>query len=105
MPPKWSATLEIEWRGEGLRGQVVAVGPGTYPNVHSRFHKDGKEVRTVRKLKAFRPTEVKVGDIVELGGAEIGGYLWQHVYIDGKDHIVCREQDVCGIIDAVQHGS
>ena len=97
LPIEFSSTLEVVWSGETVRGLVIAVGPGCYPNRHSRFQKDGKEQRTVRSSKQFRPTEVKVGDVVELGGKEIGGYLWTHVFVNGEDCIICREQDVCGI--------
>jgi co-chaperonin GroES (HSP10) len=51
----------------------------------------------VRQLKAFRPCDVQVGDIVHLGGMEIGGYLWPHIMINGEDMIIASEQDVCGI--------
>ena len=97
LKPRWSTIIDTSWHGETLRGTVVAVGPGCWPNRHSRTKKDGKEVRTVRKSAVFRPTEVKVGDTVELGGMEIGGYLWQSVLIDGVKHVICREQDVAAV--------
>ena len=97
-PPQWSPLLEIAWRGEATRGTVVAVGPGCYPNIHERGNKDGKPYRKVRQSRQFRKTEVNVGDTVELGGTEIGGYLWTHCNIGGEDHIICREQDVCGVV-------
>lgn len=97
LDPKWSPLIAIAYNGEALRGRVVATGPGCFPNVHARGKRDGKDYHSIRQSKIFRPTEVKVGDIVELGGAEIGGYLWTHVSINGEDHILCREQDVCGI--------
>ena len=97
LPPDLSQTISADWNGEAVRGEVIAAGRGTYPRVHERGTKDGKPYRTVRDSKAFRPCDVKVGDIVHLGGMEIGGYLWPHVIIDGQDHILCSEQDVCGI--------
>jgi co-chaperonin GroES (HSP10) len=97
LPPALSQTIAADWNGEAVRGQVIAIGPGTHPRVHSKGIKDGKPYRTVRDLKAFRPCDVKVGDIVHLGGMEIGGYLWPHILIDGEDHILCSEQDVCGV--------
>lgn len=99
LPVELSETLIAEWRGEVVRGQVVAVGPGVYPNVHQKSKRDGRDVRTVRPLKAFRPTDVKVGDIVDIGGMEIGGYLFTHVQIEGVDHVICREQDVTWVSD------
>lgn len=97
MPPALSQTIAADWNGEPVRGKVVAVGPGKWPNIHTRFHKDGKEVRTVRKATHFRPTEVKIGDVVQLGGMSLGGYLWNHIMVDGEDHIICMEADVCGV--------
>ena len=97
LPPALSQTIAADWNGEAVRGQVIAIGPGTHPRIHEKGVKDGKPWRTVRDLKAFRPCDVKVGDIVQLGGMEIGGYLWPHIMINGEDHIICSEQDVCGI--------
>lgn len=97
LPPALSQTLATNWNGEAVRGQVIATGPGTHPNIYEKGTQDGKPYRRVRQLKAFRPCDVKVGDIVQLGGMEIGGYLWPHVLINGEDHILCSEQDVCGV--------
>ena len=57
-------------------GKIVAVGPGK--------HEDGKLV----------PMNVKKGDRVlysKYGGTEIK--------IDGKDHLIMREDDILGIVD------
>ena len=57
-------------------GKIVAVGPGK--------HEDGKLV----------PMNVKKGDRVlysKYGGTEIK--------IDGKDHLIMREDDILGVID------
>lgn len=97
LPPALSQTIAADWNGEAVRGQVIAAGPGTYPRIHAQGVKDGKPWRTVRELKAFRANDCKPGDIVQLGGMEIGGYLWPHVFIDGIDHILISEQDVCFI--------
>ena len=97
LPPALSQTIAANWNGEAVRGRVVAAGPGTYPNIHEKGIKDGKPWRRVRQLSAFRPNDVTVGDVVQLGGMEIGGYLWPHILIDGIDHILVSEQDVAGI--------
>lgn len=99
LPPSLSQTIATNWNGEAVRGRVVAVGPGTYPRIHAKGTKDGKPWRTVRELKSFRPNACRIGDVVLLGGMEIGGYLWPHILIDGIDHILVSEQDVCGIED------
>jgi co-chaperonin GroES (HSP10) len=97
LPPSLSQTIAADWNGEAVRGKVIATGPGTHPRIHEKGTKDGKPYRRVRELKAFRPCDVKVGDIVQLGGMEIGGYLWPHIMVNGEDCILCSEQDVCGI--------
>ena len=98
----FSDTLEVDWRGKAVRGRVVAVGRGRYPNIHrrgTRPDKDGKpkDWRTVHESKHFRPTEVKVGDVVELGGLENQGYAFATVMIDGVECVECTEQDVCAV--------
>jgi co-chaperonin GroES (HSP10) len=47
--------------------------------------------------KAFRPCDVKVGDIVHLAGLEIGGYLHTTIRWGHKTVVVCREEDIAGI--------
>ncbi len=93
--PLWlSDTINADWSGEVVRGVVIAAGPGCYPNIHRRGFKDGKPYRTVRQSSVFRPTEVRIGDIVQLGGMEIGGYLWPKVWAEGEWCVICREEDV-----------
>jgi hypothetical protein len=104
LPPRLSQTIEANWNGEVVRGKVIAAGPGKYPNLHTRGFKPGKDgkseqFRTVKKSKVFVPTEVKPGEIVNVGGMDIGGYLWKHVMVDGKDCVWVMEADVCFIED------
>jgi chaperonin GroES len=59
------------------QGKVIAVGPGK--------REDGKVL----------PLDVKAGDTVlfaKYGGAEIE--------LDGEDHLILREDDVLGIVEA-----
>ncbi len=94
-PLNWqpSKILAVVSHAKPLRGIVTAVGPGCYP---WRYNAD----RSKRwASKAFRPTQVKVGDTVELGGLEIGGYSFPQVVIGGETHIICREEDVTGICE------
>lgn len=97
LPLPLGRRIQADWAGEPVRGRVIAAGPGCYPNIHARGTKDGKPWRTVRQSRAFRPTEVKIGDVVSLGGMEIGGYLWPKVWADGDWCVICREQDVAVI--------
>ncbi len=79
-----------------LRGIVRAIGPGCYPKLY-----DGPKGRRSKSWlsKAFRPCDVKVGDTVELGGVEIGGYLFQSVRWGDKDCIICQEADIALILE------
>lgn len=79
-----------------VRGKVLAVGKG----IHPKRYNGRKGVRTKSwDSKAFRPCDVKVGDVVELGGFEIGGYLNQMVRWGDKEVVVCREEDVAIIVE------
>jgi hypothetical protein len=99
LPPHLSQTIHADWNGEAVRGEVIAAGPGTHPLIHERGTRDGKPYHHTRESSAFRPCDVKVGDLVHLGGMELGGYLWPHLHVNGIDCILVSEQDVCGIED------
>ncbi len=94
LPLSLSERIAADWHGETVIGRVIAAGPGCYPYLHSRGVKDGKPWRSVRQSTHFRATEVQVGDIVHLGGMEIGGYLFPKVWAEGDWCAICREQDV-----------
>lgn len=83
-----------------VRGIVKAVGPGHYP---LRYDHPDKHKRTkMWRSDTFQPTQVKVGDIVELGAVNIdgriAGYSFQQITWGSKMHIICREADVSGIV-------
>lgn len=82
-----------------LRGIVKAVGPGHYPKVydHPEKHKRTK----MWDSDVFQPTNVKAGDVIELGGADLGGYSFQTMHWGGTMHLICREQDISGVIDGM----
>jgi co-chaperonin GroES (HSP10) len=103
--PKWSALIEVATT-QNLRGTVIAVGPGCYPNIHQRGKKDGKDYHTVRKSEVFRPTALKIGDVVELGSiTEEDGrlleYMFPTIMVETEEglteHLVCREEDVAAV--------
>lgn len=79
-----------------VRGVVKAVGPGHYPK---RYDHPDKHRRTkMWKSPIFQPTEVKVGDVVELGAAqETRGYNFQTFLWGDKMHVICTERDVAGV--------
>lgn len=85
--------VEVVWQGGVLRGKVLAVGPGHYPK---QYNKDRSKCWD---SKSFRPCDVKVGDIVELGGLEIHGYdHWLHIQWGDRKCIIAREADVTGVV-------
>jgi hypothetical protein len=94
LPLKLSDRINAHWHGETVVGRVIAAGPGCFPNIHRRGFNDGKPYRTVRQSTVFRPTEVKIGDVVHLGGMELGGYLFPQVWAEGAWCVLCREEDV-----------
>lgn len=104
-PLDWnpSHVIELVRFGRPLRGIVRAVGPGAYEKRYEYKidDKTGRRERSaVRETSIFRPTQVKVGDTVELGGLSTfdgAGYQFQDVMFEGKTHLLCTEKDVCGI--------
>jgi co-chaperonin GroES (HSP10) len=97
-PLEWrpSEVIEVVRSGRPLRGAVVAVGPGEYPK---KYRKDANGNRTSFEYsRHFQPTEVRVGDIVELGGLNVfdgHGYQFSEIVIGTETHLVCSEKDVC----------
>lgn len=80
-----------------LRGVVVAIGPGRrvlkyWKNSRGERCKMGETGQVI-------PTEVKPGDVVELGGLEIDGYKFKTVDIDNVQHVLCQEADVCFVCE------
>lgn len=98
-PLAWhpSKILEVCYHGKPLRGIVRAVGPGRYPIKYN-----GPKGRRTKswESKHFLPCDVKVGDIVELGGLELRGYLFTTLWVDGVEMVMCREADVAIVIEA-----
>lgn len=82
-----------------VRGVVKAVGPGHYPKLYD--HEDKHRRTKMWDSDVFQPTTVKVGDVVELGGIDFRGYAFPTLYWGGKLHLICREQDVSGVLDGV----
>jgi chaperonin GroES len=60
-----------------MQGKVIAVGKGA-------IDKDGKLI----------PLEVKEGDTVLFGK-----YAGTEIKIDGKNHLIVREDDILGIVE------
>ena len=99
-PLEWDASkIVIAIRsGEPVRGEVVAVGPGRYQ--WRRIKGNANKPDMAYETNAFLPTEVKVGDIVELGGLNIfdgQGYKFQSVTYGTERLLIVTERDICGI--------
>src|ERR1700685_826255 len=96
-PLEWkpSRLISVAYKGRPLRGIVRAVGKGVYPKRYNG--PKGKRTKTWDS-KAFRPCDVKVGDVVELGSIEnengtLDGYLFSTFWWGSKEMILCREED------------
>jgi chaperonin GroES len=61
-----------------IEGKVIAVGAG-------KVGEDGKQ----------RPLDVKAGDRILFGK-----YAGTEVKIDGEEHLILREEDILGVIEA-----
>ena len=102
LPVEHSATIEVVENVRPMRGIVVAVGPGMNPYLH-RPHAYDRNKKTVVRANHFVPTQVKVGDLVELGGLNIfdgKGYQFPQVIIGTELHVIATERDVAGIVEA-----
>jgi hypothetical protein len=98
-----SATLLVDHRTKPLRGRVIAAGPGHYPKRydHPEKHKRSK----MWDAKCFQPTEVKPGDIIEVGGLENDGYAFETCWYGDKFCFWCTERDVCGVSEGMDPGT
>jgi hypothetical protein len=103
LPLDLNTSLAVVYRGKPCRGIVRAVGPGLYPYQYLDSLGRPTQKRGDRKTrilsKHFRPTDVKVGDVVDLGGLEIGGFLFPVIRWGRIDVVICREEDVTGVVE------
>jgi co-chaperonin GroES (HSP10) len=102
-PLNWepSKIIIAAYSGKPLRGTVLAAGPGCYPKRYNG--PKGKRSKTW-DAKCFRPCDVKVGDVVELGGLELGGYLFQTIRWGATEVVICREEDVAIVVEPSDSG-
>ena len=92
LPVVLSKTIVTVEKIKPLRGIVKATGPGCYPKQYD--HPDKHKRTKMWDSEVFRPTQVKVGDVVELGGYEYRGYAFQTFMWGDKLHLICREEDI-----------
>ncbi len=107
-PLDWepSKIIAVAYSGKPLRGIVRAIGPGCFRLQYQDsvtgdwgFSVPKGRRKAMRSSNVFRPCDVKVGDVVELGGLELGGYLHMTVRWGDKEMVVCREEDVAIVDD------
>jgi hypothetical protein len=96
-PLQWqpSTILEVVRHGRPLRGQVMRVGRGRNPMKYKAGPKGPKSLMDYSKH--FRPTEVREGDVVELGGLNAfdgAGYQFTEVIVGAETMLICSERDV-----------
>lgn len=101
-PLDWDAskTVIAIRHGRAVRGEVIAVGPGQ--RMKRRWKNREGQVHKIGELPRLIPTEVKPGQIVELGGLNAfdgQGYSFPEVIIGNEVHIICQEADVAGIVE------
>lgn len=101
-PLEWDhgTCLEVIRHGRPLRGDVISVGPGHNP-IKYRPNAQGKR-GSMDYAKRFQRTEVKIGDIVELGGLnqfDGFGYKFTEIIYNGELHLIATERDVAIVRD------
>lgn len=85
-----SAVIAVMHEEKPVQGIVRAVGPGCYPKRYN--HPDKGKRSKMWDSKAFRRTELKVGDLVDFGAFAFDSFYW-----GDKLHLMCREEDVTGV--------
>lgn len=76
-----------------VRGKVLAIGPGHYPNRYNG--PKGKRTKMMAGT-VYVPTEVKVGDLVHLDGRGTGKSAFDSFYWGDTLCLHAREADVAG---------
>jgi co-chaperonin GroES (HSP10) len=97
LPWNPSRRLKIVSQMRPIRGQVVAVGPGGW---QKRYYLNDKGERyKVGETGRKQLMDLKVGDVVDVGGLEIRGYSFMEIMIGHERHIMCQEADVAIVDD------
>lgn len=100
LDPDWKSSLIVIRHGRAVRGEVLAIGPGLHPV--SKRVKESPTRQRIEFSRHFRPTQVRVGEIVELGGLNIfdgKGYQFPEVIVNGVNCIIVTERDVAIVRD------
>ncbi len=97
-PLDWepSRIICVVRRGRALRGVVEAIGPGRlYRRYRAKAHSSTQ--REYVETGTFIPTQLRIGDVVELGGLNAfdgQGYNFPQVMIGTQRYLIAQEQDV-----------
>lgn len=101
-----SKIIAVAYFGKPLRGIVRAIGPGCFKLQYQdtvtgdwSFTMPKGRRKAMRSSNVFRPCDVKIGDVVELGGLELGGYLHMTIRWGCVEMVVCREEDVAIVVE------
>jgi co-chaperonin GroES (HSP10) len=92
--------IAVVRQGRPVRGVVVAIGPGIHPV--SKRVKESATRQRIEFSKRFQPTEVKVGQKIELAGLNVfdgAGYQFPEVIVNGEMHLIITERDVAAVHD------
>lgn len=95
LPWKPSETIDVVRFGRPVRGEIVAIGPGEHPKKYIRNSQGEKT--GFKYSKHFRPTELKPGMVVEIGGINIfdgDGYKFDEIVVGNETLLMCTEKDV-----------
>jgi hypothetical protein len=99
-PLSWRPSAVIEVAGDKrrtLRGVVAWVGPGERVKKYWRDSR-GQKCKMGETGRVI-PTEVRPGDVVEIGGLELDGYRFQTTYLDGQQYVIIQQQDVAFVVE------
>lgn len=91
----YSRYIHVSRETKPLRGKVLAAGPGHYPKKYD--HREKHKRTKMWDSHYFQPTEVKPGDVVELGGSELEGYAFEQFWWGDKLVLWATERDVAGV--------
>lgn len=97
LPNITSKVLSVVHEGRALRGVVTHVGPGYREK--RRYKNSRGETTKIGETGRITPTELRPGDVVELGGLEISGYSFPKVMIGTVEHLIVQERDVAIVVE------
>jgi co-chaperonin GroES (HSP10) len=86
-----SGLVLIDGGRKCIRAKVVAAGPGKRPI--RRYRNELGEVNAIGELPGLIPTELRVGDEIELSPSR-----YMEIRVGGELHLMAKECDVLGVV-------